>query len=97
MAFVQLIQIIGLSRIRPFPFDFSFYNAIRGFSCFELTFIPNGLANIYPDMYTEVSIDSAVYALGSQNFIIGFGSILEIFVPLQIILGVYFLFIRTNE
>lgn len=97
MAFIQLIQIIGLSRIRPFPFEFDFYNTLKGFSCFELLFIPNGLANIYPDLYTEVSIDSVVYSLGSQNFIIGFGSILEIFVPLQIILAIYYLFIRGNE
>jgi hypothetical protein len=32
MALVQLIQIYGLSRIRPFPFQLDFYNFLYGFS-----------------------------------------------------------------
>lgn len=52
MNFVQLIQIYGLSRIRPFPFSLDFYNFIFGFSHYELSFLPNVFSYAFPSSYS---------------------------------------------
>lgn len=96
MVIIQLIQIYGLSRIRPFPFELDFYHFLSGFSHFELAFIPNGFAKAFPSSYSESSISSLAFAIGTQNFVLNFGSVIEVFIPLQIALFIYFLVVRDN-
>lgn len=52
MSLIQLIQIYGLTRIRPFPFELDFYNILTGFSHYELDFIPNVFLSAFPDQYS---------------------------------------------
>lgn len=91
MALVQLIQIYGLSRIRPFPFELDFYNFIYGFSHYELSFIPNGFSYIFPSSYSQASIDSISFAIGSQNLVLNFGSIFQVIILLQLALFIFYL------
>jgi hypothetical protein len=97
MAFVQLVQIIGLSRVRPFPFQFDFYNTLLGFSYYELSFVPNEFGLAFPNSYSETSLASAAYSYGSQNFILNFGSIFLIYLPLQLLLFAYYAYFYKNE
>ena len=52
MDLVQLIQIYGLSRIRPLPLSQDFYNLIYGFSHYELSFLPNAFSHAFARQYT---------------------------------------------
>jgi len=50
-AFALLIQLLGLLRIRPMPINFEVYNILRGFSLYELWFIPNIFTAIFGSNY----------------------------------------------
>ena len=76
LAFVSMVQIFGLSRVRDAPYDFDYFGVLLGYANYELSFIPNAFANpFYSNNYSEVAVDSAAFAFTTQNFIINFGSI----------------------
>jgi hypothetical protein len=51
MAFIMFLQVMGISRIRQFPIDFNIFSVLLGYSYYELPFIPNGFAYIFPPGY----------------------------------------------
>ena len=68
-----MVHLYGFSRVRDAPYDFDFYSVLSGYGYYELSFIPNAFANpFYANNYSEVAVDSAVFAYSSQNFIINF-------------------------
>ena len=90
-----MVQVYGLSRVRGSPFDFSLFDSLKGFSYYELHFIQNHFANSFLDKaYTENVIDSAVFAFGTQNFIINFGSLFYFLLAFEGILMVYFCYLK---
>lgn len=56
----------------------------------EILFIPNAFFDLFPTSYVEVSYDSMKFAWGTQNFIQHMGSVFLIFIPLQIMLFIYY-------
>ena len=96
MILIQLIQIYGLSRIRPYPFELDFYHFLTGFSHYELSFIPNGFSKAFPSSYSESSISSLAFAMGNQNFVLNFGSIFQVYIPLQITLFIYYFIVKKD-
>lgn len=44
LAFIGMIQIFGLARVRGGPYDFEFFDSLKGYSMFELRFIKNHFA-----------------------------------------------------
>ena len=90
LALVSMVQLFGLSRVRDAPYDFDLTGVLEGFSYYEMSFVPNVFANpFYEHNYSEAAVDSAVFALGSQNLVLNFGSIFYFFLGLQLILLVY--------
>ena len=51
IAFIMFLQVMGITRIRQYPIDFNIYSVLLGYSYFELSFIPNGFAYIFPAGY----------------------------------------------
>lgn len=51
LSFIMLLQVIGITRIREYPIDFEIYSVLKGYSYFELPFIPNGFAQLFPVDY----------------------------------------------
>ena len=76
MAFIMLLQVMGLTRIREYPINFNIYSVLLGFSHFELSFIPNGFSYIFPAGYQEQSLQPVAFALGSHNSLLNLGPIL---------------------
>jgi hypothetical protein len=69
-----------------------------GYSHFDLRFIPNKFADIFASAgYSETTIDSAAFDMGSQNFIVNFGSLFYLYLPFQITLLIFFVVYRNNE
>ena len=91
MAFIMFLQVIGISRIRQYPIDFNIYSVLLGYSYFELSFIPNGFAYIFPAGYREISLDPVAFALSSHNAVLNLGSIIQVFVFLQLVMMVYYI------
>jgi hypothetical protein len=56
MSFIMLLQVLGVSRIHDYPIDFDIYSVLKGYSYYELPFIPNVFATLFPDGYKEVSL-----------------------------------------
>lgn len=44
-----------------------------------------------------MAIDPAVFVYGAQNFIIAFGSIFYIYLPLQLVILIFYLIYRDDE
>jgi hypothetical protein len=72
---IQLLQLIGLCRLRYLPIVLDYYNCLIGFSYYELQFLPNGFSYLFPQFYTEQSVDSVTFVYGTGNLILNFGSV----------------------
>ena len=44
LAFIGMVQIFGLARVRGASYDFEFFDSLKGYSMFELRFIKNHFA-----------------------------------------------------
>ncbi len=51
MAFIMVVETIGLMRIREYPIELNFYTILQGFSAYEFNFIPNLILQWYPTTY----------------------------------------------
>lgn len=51
LAFIMVLQVIGLIRTRQYPIDFKVYSVLVGYSYFELSFIPNPFGDMFPAAY----------------------------------------------
>lgn len=91
MSFIMALQIVGLIRSKIYPIDFNVYSVLVGYSYFELSFIPNGFITLFPVNYNEIGVQSVIFSFGSHNLINNIGSIIEIYVGLQILLGIYYI------
>lgn len=90
MAFIMLLQVLGIFRIREYPINFNIFSALRGYSYFQLSFIPNAFQLMFPPGYNENSIEPVAFALGSQNCVLNLGPIIECFFGLQLVLAIYY-------
>lgn len=90
MAFIMLLQVLGITRIRQYPINFNIYSVLIGFSYYELPFVPNGLASIFPDSYKEYSLDPVAFTLGNHNLLPNLGPIIQMFLFLQLCLTIYY-------
>jgi len=98
LAFVAMIQIFGLSRVRDAPYNFSYFDTVVGYSHYEMRFVPNSFSfPFYQNNYSETSIDSAVFAFGMQNFIVAFGSIFYFLIGLELCLLGYLIYLRQKH
>lgn len=87
----MLLQVIGITRIREYPINYNIYSVLLGYSYFELPFLPNGFAYIFPPGYIEVSQDPVEFALGNHNLLLNLGAIIQIFCFLELCLAIYYL------
>jgi hypothetical protein len=97
-AYVQLVQMVGLMRVRALPIVLSVYNVFVGFSYYELQYIPNPLT-YFISTFTlqEAASDSATLVYGSQNIIYNFGSLLCVAAFLLLISLLVLLVLRNDE
>ena len=93
-----MVQVYGLGRVRGASYDFDFFDSVKGFSNYELAYVPNRFADpFYNNNYEEVAIDSAVFVFGTQNFIINFGSIFYFLLAFEAIIMIYFAYLKYKE
>jgi hypothetical protein len=50
------LQVIGLIRAKEYPIDFNVFSVLYGYSYYELSFVPNGFATMFPPAYLENSL-----------------------------------------
>lgn len=84
------LQVLGITRARQYPIDFDIYSVLVGYSYFELSFIPNPFSQLFPPDYVENALEPLTFSFGGQNLILNLGSIILIFLSLQIILAIYY-------
>lgn len=96
LAFIMVLQVLGITRIREYPIDYDVYSVLVGYSYFELSFIPNAFKSIFPSYYTELGAPPVVFALGNHNLILNLGSIIQVYAFLQVCLGIYY-FIKHDK
>lgn len=70
--------------------NFNIYSILLGYSYFELPFVPNGFSYIFPANYREKSMEPVAFALSSHNSILNLGSILQVYMFLQIVMFVWY-------
>ena len=85
------LQVLGIIRARQYPINFDIYSVLLGYSYYELPFIPNGFIQLFPVSYVENALEPLTFAFGGQNFITNLGSIIEVFLGLQIALAIYYI------
>lgn len=95
MAFIMLLQVFGISRIRQYPINFNIYSVLLGFSHYELSFIPSVFSLMFPPGYRERSLDPVTFALGNHNALRNLGPIIQVYLFLQFALFIYY--ILKNE
>ena len=89
MSYIMLLQCIGLSRMRGYPIANAVFGALTGFSQMEMLFIPNVFYLNFPEGYDELGYASVEFAWGNHNYINHMGSLLLIYLPLQLFLFIY--------
>lgn len=90
MAYVMLLQVLGLTRIKVDLYDAQNYSVLHGYSYFELPFLPNAFSLLFPNSYQEDSFNSVAFAVGNHNLILNIGSIIEVFLFSEICLAIYY-------
>lgn len=91
ISFVMFLQVMGITRIHEYPINFNIYSVLRGYSYFELPFIPNVFATLFPDGYKEESLEPVAFALGSHNLLLNLCQIILMVLGLQFCLFIYYI------
>jgi hypothetical protein len=98
MAFVMTVQMIGLMRMRGFGYPYIDLSwTLYGFSVFEFDWIPNALKLAFPVGYTETMYANVSLTYDNQSLFTTWGSILEVFVGLELALLLYYVIAKYRN
>jgi hypothetical protein len=53
LSFIMTLQVLGITRARQYPMNFDIFSVLLGYSYYELSFIPNAFASLFPVNYVE--------------------------------------------
>ena len=99
MAFVYMVQTVGIMRLRSINDNqFQYYNTVKGYSYYELQFIPNKIYDAFAkNGYSETVIDPALFVYGFQNFFLCFGQLVYTYLILQFMAFIVYLILRYKR